>query len=61
MKKYRIHFVWGNLAINEIQPLLIQQRQIIRICLSKKKLVSSTSKNFKLLSVLPVESLYKKL
>jgi len=53
--------VWGGLAKNAIQPLLIQQRQIIRVCLSKQNLVGSTSTNFKLLNVSPFESLYKKI
>jgi len=53
--------VWGGTAKNALQPLVIQQRLIIRICLSKISLEGSTIENFKLFNVLSLEKLYKKI
>jgi len=39
--------------MNTIQPILIQERQISRISLHEQHLVGRTSKNLKLLDVLP--------
>lgn len=47
------------LAKNSKQPLLLQQRQAIRIYLKKQNLVGSTAYHIKLLGILPVDSLYK--
>lgn len=41
--------------------LHLLQRKIVRICLSKRTLIDSTKENFKLLDVLPFESVYKKI
>lgn len=53
--------VWGGLNENAVRPLILFQRKIVRICLGKNNLVGSTGENFKLLNVLPVESVYKKI
>jgi hypothetical protein len=53
--------VWVGLANNAVKPFIIQQRQIIRVTLSKQNLVGLTSNNFIQLNVLPFESLYKKI
>jgi hypothetical protein len=52
--------VWGGLNENAVIPLILFQRKIIRICLGRNNLIGSTGENFKLLNVLPVESVYKK-
>ena len=52
--------IWGGLSADALKPLLIQQRQIVKICLKKPTLEGSTSQNFKLLNVLPVDLLLKK-
>jgi len=53
--------IWGGLSANILKPLLIQQRQIVRICLQKPIVVGSTSQRFKLFNVLPVDLLFKKI
>jgi hypothetical protein len=50
----------GGLSANALKPLLIQQRQIVQICLEKPTLEGSTGYNFKLFNVLPVDLLFKK-
>jgi len=52
--------IWGGLSANAQKPLVIQQRQIVPICLQKHTLEGSTSQNLKLFNVLPVDLLFKK-
>jgi len=51
--------VWGGLNENAVRPLILFQRKIVRICLGRNNLIGPTGENFKLLNVLPVESVYK--
>jgi len=37
--------IWGGLSDNALKPLLLQQRQIVRVCLQKTNYVESTSHN----------------
>jgi len=46
---------------NAVRPLILFQRKIVRICLGRNNLVGSTGESFKLLNVLPVETVYKKI
>lgn len=50
----------GGLSVNAIKPLIIQQRQIVQICLQKPTFEGSTSQNIKLFNVLTVDLLFKK-
>jgi hypothetical protein len=53
--------VWGGLRDNIINHLIINQNNIVRICLNKLSLKGSTLENYKELGVLPVRQLYKKI
>lgn len=53
--------IWGGLSDNALKPLLLHQRQIVRICLQKTHYVGSTKHNFRELNVLPVDLLLKKM
>jgi len=46
---------------NALKPLLLHQRQIVRLCLQKTNYVGLTSHNFKELNVLPVDLIFKKM
>lgn len=45
--QYGLLIFSGGLSANALKPLLIQKRQIVRICLQKLTLEGSTSQNFK--------------
>jgi len=49
--------IWGGISVDALIPLLIQQIQIVRICLMQFSLEGSTNQNFKLFNVLPVNLL----
>jgi len=52
--------VWGGLRDNIINHLIINQNNIVKICVNKLSLKGSTNENYKELEVLPVRQLYKK-
>lgn len=49
----------GGLKKNAVRPLQLLQRKFIRICLSRNIIIGITKKNYMLLEVLPVKSMYK--
>jgi len=53
--------IWGGLSDNALKPLLLHQRQIVRVCLQKTNYVGSTGLNFKEFNVLPVDFVFKKM
>lgn len=53
--------VWGGLRDNFLNPLVVNQNNIVRICLNKFTLQGSTNANNKEFGVLPIRFLYKKL
>ncbi|KAL4131531.1 hypothetical protein QTP88_008826 [Uroleucon formosanum] len=53
--------IWGELSDNALKPLLLHQRQIVRVCLQKTNYVGSTGLNFKEFSLLPVDFVFKKM
>ncbi|KAL4126805.1 hypothetical protein QTP88_011014 [Uroleucon formosanum] len=53
--------IWGGLSYNALKPLLLHQRQIVRVCLQKTNYVGSTGLNFKEFNVLPVDLVFKKM
>lgn len=46
--------MWGRLSDNSLKPLQRHQNKIIKICLDKKSIESSTNQNYKELKVLSV-------
>jgi len=53
--------IWGGLSGNALKPLLLHQRQIVRVCLQKTNYVGSSGLNFKEFNVLPVDFVFKKM
>jgi hypothetical protein len=52
--------VWGGLRDNIINAPVVNQNNMVRICLNKFTLEGSTKANYNKLSVLPIRFLYKK-
>lgn len=52
--------VWGGLKDNILSTLLVNQNNVVRICLNKFTLLESTKENYKQFDVLPVRCFYKK-
>jgi len=53
--------VWGGLRDNILNALVVNQNNIVRICLNKFTLEGSTKANYRELGVLPIRLLYKKI
>jgi len=61
---YQSNFQYGllyGLRDNILNALVVNQNNIVRICLNKFTLEGSTNSNYKELDVLPIRFLYKKL
>ena len=53
--------VWGGIRDNILNALMVNQNNIIRICLNKFTKQGSTNANYKEFGVLPIRFLYKKI
>lgn len=53
--------LWGGFRDNILKALMVNQNNIVRICLNTFILQGSTNKNYKEFVVLPVRCLYKKI
>jgi len=53
--------VWGGIRDNILNAFIVNQNNIVRICLNKYTLQGSTCDNYKKLGVLPIRYLYKKI
>jgi hypothetical protein len=53
--------VWGGLRDNILNALVVNQNNMVRICLNNFTLEESTKENYKEFGVLPIRILYKKI
>jgi len=52
---------WGGIRDNVLNALVVNQNNIVRMCLNKLTLQGSTNANYKEFGVLPIRLLYKKI